>query len=238
VRVALARAVDRREIIGALLHGHGEIATSTIPPWHPMYPRAVQPQPYDLAGARQLLEQAGWVDGNGDGIRERDGHPLAFTLLTADDQLRGSVAEVLQSQLRRVGARVELQAVEFQTMLAAHKERDYDAVFTNWVLDNFQVAGSLFSLFHSSQADVPLSTNRSGTRIPVLDTLIERGASTPDPERQRALWLEVTRVLQREQPVTFMFWLSELAASRREVDGVEMDPRGELRSLPRWNVRR
>ena len=237
VRLALARAINRREIIAALLHGEGEIATSTIPPWHPMYPRAVEPLAFDRAGALRLLEAAGWRDTDGDGVRERAGRPLAFTLLTADDQLRRAVAEVVQSQLRAVGAHVEIQASEFQTMLAAHKERNYDAVFTNWVLDNFQVAGSLFSLFHSSQADVPLSTNRTGTRIPELDRLIERGAVATDPAAQRAVWLEVTRLLQREQPVTFMFWLAELAASRSQVRGVEMDPRGELRTLARWTRR-
>jgi peptide/nickel transport system substrate-binding protein len=234
VRLALAQAIDRQEIIAALLHGHGEIATSTIPTWHPVHPREVQPLAFDLAAAGRLLDQAGWLDGDGDGVREREGKPLSFTILTADDQLRRSVTEVLQSQLRRVGARVEIQASEFQTMLSAHKERAYDAVFTNWVLDNFQVAGSLFSLFHSSLVDVPLSTNRGGVRIPALDALIERGAAATDAAAQREIWLETTRLLQREQPVTFMFWLAELAAARTDVAGVEMDPRGELRNLSRW----
>jgi peptide/nickel transport system substrate-binding protein len=137
-----------------------------------------------------------------------------------------------------VGAAVQIQVTEFQTMLGAHKERDYDAVFTNWVLDNFQVAGSLLSLFHSSQAEVPLSTNRSGTRLPALDALIERGAAATDAAAQRSAWQEVTELLQREQPVTFMFWLAELAASRSELEGVAMDPRGELRTMARWSGRR
>jgi peptide/nickel transport system substrate-binding protein len=198
----------------------------------------VAPLPFDRAAAGRLLDQAGWVDTDGDGVRDREGRPLSFAILTADDQLRRSVAEVVQSQLRQVGARVELEATEFQTMLAAHKERAYDAVLTNWVLDNFQVAGSLFSLFHSSLADVPLSTNRSGVRIPALDVLIERGAGATDQSAQRAIWLETTQLLQREQPVTFLFWLAELAASRRDVAGADMDPRGELRNLARWTRRR
>ena len=237
VRLALARAIDRRGIIAALLHGQGEPATSTIPPWHPLYARSVTPVSFDPAAAQQLLDEAGWRDENGDGIRERAGRPLAFTLLTADDELRRSVAEVLQNQLRQVGARVELQVTEFQTMLSAHKERAYDAVFTNWVLDNFQVAGSLFSLFHSSQADVPLSANRTGTRIPELDRLIERGTAATDPGAQRTAWADVTQVLQREQPVTFVFWLTELAAARRDVTDVVMDPRGELLALSSWSRR-
>ena len=239
VRVALAHAVDRREIIEALLHGQGELATSTIPPWHPVYPADVPPLGFDRARAGQLLDEAGWSDRNGDGVRENSaGRPLAFTMMSSDDPLRRSVVEVLQNQLRQVGASVDVRIMEFQTMLAAHKERDYDAVFTNWVLDNFQVAGSPFSLFHSSQADVPLSTNRSGTRSAELDRLLEQGARATDEEAQRAAWREFTTVLQREQPVTFMFWLNELAGARTELQGVEMDPRGELRNMARWSIGR
>jgi peptide/nickel transport system substrate-binding protein len=236
LRRALASAIDRREIIETLLYGKGEIATSTIPPAHPLHP-AVEPLPYDLGDARRRLDAAGWVDGDGDGVREKDGRPLRFTLLSADDALRRAVSEVLQAQLRLAGADVEIRVLEFQTMLQQHRDRDYDAVFTNWVLDNFQVAAAPYALLHSAQAEIAQSANRSGVRSPRLDGLIERGARATDPAAQRAAWGEFTAALQEEQPLTFMFWLYELAASRDAVGGVEMDPRGELRTIARWTSR-
>src|SRR5690606_36035965 len=106
-----------------------------------------------------------------------------------------------------------------QTMLQRHRERDFDAVFTNWVLDNFQVASAPMALFHSREAATPLSANRSSVRIPELDAVLERGAAATDEATQRAAWREMTELLQREQPVTFMFWLNELAASRADKIG-------------------
>ncbi|MEX2609175.1 MAG: ABC transporter substrate-binding protein [Gemmatimonadota bacterium] len=235
LRRALAMGINRQEIIDALLHGEGELAESTIPPWHPLHPD-VEGLAYDPTQAASLLEEAGWTDTDGDQIRERNGQPLAFTLLTSDDALRRAVVEVLQSQLRGLGADVEIRVMEFQTMLAAHKSRDYDAVFTNWVLDNFQMASSPGALFHSDLADEAESTNRSAVRIPELDRLIERGGAATDPDEARQVWADFTRVLQREQPVTFMFWLNELAATRNEVSGVTMDPRGELLTMPQWTL--
>jgi peptide/nickel transport system substrate-binding protein len=239
VRRALAHAVNRQEIVEALLYGEGQIATSTVPPWHRLYPEGVEPLAFDLERAGQILDQAGWQDRNGDGIRENAaGQRLAFTILSSDDALRRSVVEVLQSQLRRAGADVQIRVMEFQTMLQNHREREFDAIFTNWVLDNFNVARAPMSLLHTLQADLAGSPNRSTVRIPALDAAMERGAAATDESAQRDAWREFTEIVQREQPVTFMFWLNELAASRSNVRGVEMDPRGELRSIARWSLDR
>jgi peptide/nickel transport system substrate-binding protein len=238
VRRGLALAIDREQIIEALLAGQGELAESTIPPWSPWYPDGVEPLGHDSAAAVRALEAAGWTDANGDGVRERNGVPLQFTMLTSDDALRRAVVEVLQSQLRRVGADVQVRVTEFQTMLQQHRSRDFEAVFTNWVLDNFQVASSPFALFHSTQSAVANSANRSSVQDPALDRIMARGAAATDADDARAAWAEFTQRLQQEQPVTFMFWLTELAASNSSVQNVRMDPRGELLSIAEWSLGR
>jgi peptide/nickel transport system substrate-binding protein len=236
VRRAMTHAIDRQEIIDAQLEGYGSVATSTVPPWHPYHPD-LEPLVYDPGQARQLLERAGWSDRNGDGVRENEaGTPLSFTLLTSQNPLNNAIVQVVQSQLRDVGARVELEVLEFQTMLAQHKNRDFDAVLSNWILDNFQMASAPQSLFHSSQADVAQSANRSGVRSERLDRLIERGAAATDPESARVVWREFTQALQEEQPFTFMFWVDELAASGSAVSNVTMDQRGEFVSMADWSV--
>ena len=235
VRRAMTMAIDRQEIIEAQLEGKGSVATSTVPPWHPYHPD-IEPVSHDPEAARQLLEEAGWTDANGDGVREKDGQPLAFSLLTSQNPLNRAIVQVVQNQLREVGARVELQVLEFQTMLAQHKNREFDAVLSNWILDNFQMASAPQSLFHSSQADVEGSANRSGVRSERLDRLIEEGAAATSPEEARDVWRRFTEALQEEQPFTFMFWADELAASSDAVTGVTMDQRGEFQSLPQWSV--
>lgn len=237
VRRALALAIDRPAIIDRLLYGQGTVATSPIPPWSPVYPDEVAALAHDSAAAVALLAQAGWVDRDGDGIRENPaGRPLRFTLLAADDQLRRSVVEVLQSHLASVGAQADIRIAEFQSMIASHRARDFDAIFTNWILDNFQVGAAPFALFHSTEADKPGSANRSSVRDAGLDSLIDRAVASTDAQEQRAVWNALTLRLQQQQPITFMFWLNELAAYRTGVDGVTMDPRGELLSMSRWTL--
>lgn len=236
VRRALGMAVNRQEIIDALLFGQGTPASSTVPPWHPLFPQDAPAPTYDPNAAMQLLEQEGWRDSNGDGIREKGGRPLRFTLMTSDRALNRSVAEVLQSQFRKVGADAQLRVLEFQTMLAQHKSRDFDAVFTSWVLDNFQMASAPAALFHSRLATVEQSTNRSAVNIPALDRLIDQASAATDDQQARPVWRRMTEVLEREQPITFVYWLNETAAARKSLGNVVMDQRGELVSIAQWTA--
>jgi len=238
VRRALSMAINRQEIIDVLLSGEGAIASSTVPPKHPLYPSDVQPISFDQSQAAQVLEGEGWRDGNGDGIREKGGQPLRFTLLSTDNSLNRAVAEMIQAQLRKVGADVQLRAMEFQTLRTQHVNRDFDAVFTSWVLDNFQMAAAPMALLHSKNAAVKGSANRSSVAIPALDRVIDQAAVATDEAQARAAWKQITEILNREQPLTFLYWLNELAAANRSVQGVTMDARGEFSSVPQWRIGR
>jgi peptide/nickel transport system substrate-binding protein len=236
VRRAMTLAIDRRQIVDALLHGYGQLATGPIPPWSPLHPSGIAPLPYDTAAAARLLAGAGWVDRNGDGVREdASGRPLRFTLLTSDSPFNKAVAEVIQAQLRRVGVDVQLRVLEFQTMLSQYRSRDYDAVFSTWVMDNFQVASAPVALFASHFATIPMSSNRTGYASPTADSLMERAATATSDATARATWADFIRLMQRDQPFTFLFWFDELAAARNTVRGVTMDPRGELSSMGGWS---
>lgn len=234
VRRAMTLAINRQEIIDALLAGYGTPAVSPIPPWSPLEP-GVEPLPHDPDAAAELLDDAGWTGRGGDGIRLNSaGQPLRFTLLTSDAPLNRSVVEVVLAQLRQIGVDARIQILEFQTLLTMHRGRDFDAVFTSWVLDNFQVASAPNALFHSRWAEVPGSANRSSVANARLDALIDRGAVATNDDEAREIWAAFTEVLQEEQPVTFMYWLDELAAARTQLQGVIMDPRGELVSIAEW----
>lgn len=236
VRRAMTLAIDRQEIMDALLRGHAEPATGTIPPWHRFAP-GLDPLPHDPAAAAALLDEAGWRVG-GDGVRRNaQGEPLRFRLLTSERMLNRAIVEVVQSHLRRVGVAAQIEVIEFQTMLSQHRARDFDAILTNWVLDNFQMASTPRSLFHSSEADIEGSANRSGVRSPRLDRLIEAGTAATDDERAREIWREFTEVLQEEQPFTFMFWMDDVSGAREVVENYRTDQRSEFVSMAEWSLR-
>jgi len=230
VRQALGMAIDRSTLIDALMFGYGEPSGGMIPPWSPVHPD-VDALPYDPDGARQLLQQAGWVAGP-DGILRRDGQPLRFTLMSSEDRLRQDITVVIQQQLRQIGADVQVRAMEFQTLLQQHRERDYDSVVAGWILDTFRVDPT--ALFSCEEAANIGSPNRAGYCNPDADRLMSAGLLETDDSRARDIWGEFSRLLQRDQPISFLVWTEQMAAVGDRLQGVEMDVRGKLISAPRW----
>jgi peptide/nickel transport system substrate-binding protein len=237
VRRALGMAINKPQMIQGLLRGFGSPAHGVIPPWSPMYTNLSQADRYDPAAAKQLLAQAGWRDTNGDGIVEKNGRPLRFTLLTnSENQLRKDVAAFVQQQLKQVGADAQVRTIEFQTMLQQHKSREYDAVITGWVLDTFRV--DPVALFSCAEARKPGSPNRTGYCNPRLDQLMQTGMSTNDPAQGKATWGQFSQLLHQDQPMTTLFWIDDMAGIGRRIQNVQMDPRSKLVSVASWTKTR
>lgn len=234
VRRALAMAIDRPELIRALLHGLAAPASGMIPPWSPLYSE-IEPLSYDPEEARRLLAEAGWTDSNGDGVLDRSGAPFRFTLLVnSANRMHQDIATVIQQGLRGLGVAVELRTIEFQTLLQQHRARQYDAVISNWTLDNFKVDPT--PLFTCAEAERAGSANRAGFCDPAIDALIERGLRTTDPSEAARTWEEFSRRLQEQQPITFLFWSEDLAGLGARMQNVETDVRSKIVNIDEWWV--
>ena len=232
VRRALGMALNRQEMVGAMMGGYGRLTGSVIPPISPVAPD-VPPLPFNQAQARQLLAEAGWTDSNGDGILDKGGQPLRFTIITnSSNKLFTELGTRIQAQLRQVGVQAELQTVEFQAMLRQHKARDYQAIITNWTWDYFKADPS--PLFSCEQARKEQSANRTGYCNEQADALMQRGLAATDAAQARPIWADYSRLLQEDQPVTILFWTEEIAASGPRLQGVRMDARSKLVNTREW----
>jgi peptide/nickel transport system substrate-binding protein len=235
VRRAITMATDRASIVQAILQGYGAVAHSGVPPFHWAYdPHAVDPLPYDPAAARALLDQAGWRDRDGDGVRESaEGMPLAFTIkYNTGNQQRQEIAEIMQAQLAQVGIEARPQVVEWATLLQqinTPELRDFDGVVMGWVVE-YQLTD--MDLFHSERIDQPYAW--SGTRNPDIDRLLEALSETVDREEARELWIEYQRAIVQEQPYTYFYFPFRLEGVNTRLRNVVMDARGEWVSIKDW----
>jgi peptide/nickel transport system substrate-binding protein len=201
VRRALTMSLDRPRLVRATLDSLGIVAFGPAP-------RALIPDttslraiPYNVAAAKALLDSAGWIDGNGDGVRERDGKPLAFELLApSQSPSRIKFAELTQAALKEVGAEVSVQVVDGPSALGPRLDaHDFDA----WVGTYNANPG----LQGTRQTWVSRgSMNYHGYVSPAFDALVDSALTTFDTGRARGLW---SRALQRAIDDAPSAWLYE-----------------------------
>ena len=107
------------------------MAHSPITPNIWAHHEGLQPLTYDPDAARRALSDAGWTDSDGDGIRDRDGKPFRFDLLTnAEDPLRRNITVMVQEQLKRVGIDARPTTMEFNSMMGPLSRQEFDAVMS------------------------------------------------------------------------------------------------------------
>lgn len=233
VRRALTMAVDRPAVVDALLQGFGTLATSGVPPFHWAYDGEVSGMGYDPGGARALLDQAGWADRDGDGVREnQEGLPLELDVIfNAAAQDRRTIAELMQAQLREVGVALTLVPLEGQAMAARALDagsRDFDGLLLEWIHEFRVDETDLFS------GDGPYAF--AGLQDPELDGLLQSLQAEMDREVARPLWSRYQRRIHDLQPYTYFFFAQRLAGVSTRLRGVEMDYRGYWLNVRDWRI--
>ncbi|MCB0106662.1 MAG: hypothetical protein KDE53_12155 [Caldilineaceae bacterium] len=161
VRQALAHALDYETLLEQgfqhqiLRHSGYLLPTIT---W--AYHKDLAPYGYDPELTAQLLSDAGWVDADGDGIRERDGAPLQLTLLTNEDStLRARLAELIRLQFQAVGIDLQVAVQPFDLLTNALLGQRYDMVLIGWDTLGAEPGNSDFWL---SQQDLPTEFDDNG----------------------------------------------------------------------------
>jgi peptide/nickel transport system substrate-binding protein len=223
LRQAIANAINTRLMVRLLLLGYGVVGSpGYIHPDSPFYNPAVT-FTASKTKAVQLLNEAGYVDRNRDGIRDApDGTSLRFTLLTlAGNPIRIRAADLIRTWLRDLGIDANVVAQEDASIIAqvwpdfdTCKGRRFDMAVFGWSAPVMNRTTSLRDLFHS---DCRFGTiNIGGYKNPEIDRLGADLAVSAQPERQKQILFEMQRIISAEVPVHVLFYQDGTYAYRAE----------------------
>jgi peptide/nickel transport system substrate-binding protein len=243
-RRAIAFAIDRRALVDGIMGGRNVTGRSSVTPVHWAFDETAS-FPYAPDSARALLDAAGWLDRDGDGVREDEaGVPLRFRLKVW--QGAGSyreLAEAVQAQLARVGVDARPEVVEFNTFLAqvqgqarngGERVRDFDAAIGNWTDNLLRKDDS--QLLHSRNRDSPRQW--TGFNSPQIDVLLDSLAVVIDRERAHGFWQRYQHELIEESPILFLFYAIGINGVHNRLQGITSDdPRGPLGTIGGWWIR-
>lgn len=234
VRRALTMGIDRAGIVDAVLYGYGRLANATVPPFFWQFdPEAGRDLSYDPDAARALLAEAGWTPGPDGMLRNAAGQPFRFTLNTnLGNQVRADIAQIVESQLRRIGIDVRIQILEWGTLLDRINTptlRDFDAVLIGWRTE-FRIDDT--DLFHCDKRDEPFQW--IGHCDERMDALLDTLPLIADREAALPLWHEYQRLVAEQQPYTFIYFQDRLHGVNNRLRNVRPDPRGDWVGINRW----
>jgi peptide/nickel transport system substrate-binding protein len=228
VRRALSMCVPAEELTRTLYSGKARVVTGPFTPGSYAHNPNVKPVPYDPAEARRLLAAAGWLDGNRDGILDRNGARFEFELLVAGNAAVQRFAQTIQSELRKIGVRVSLRSMDARELWQQVMGGKYAAAYYSMTPD---ADPDVNSLFHSSQFP-PHGQNVTRYSNPEADQLIEAARTELDFEKRKALYWKLHEVLTQDQPYTWTIQASMKWAHRTRLRGVEVSP---LNGISLWH---
>jgi peptide/nickel transport system substrate-binding protein len=228
VRKAIAYALDRRAIIDAKFQGRAVLATGLVAPSHWAYNGNVARYDHDLARAKQLLDEAGYKDPDGDGPLPR----FHLVYKTSSDAFRAAVARVIAAQLGDIGIDVEVRAYEFATFFADIKRGNFQlgSMQTTPITD----PDYYYAYFHSSRIPSPQdpdANNRWRYRNTLVDKLTYDGRHEPDQARRKAIYDEVQRQIAEDIPIVPLWHEDNVVLTNVSITGYRIIPTARLNGL-------
>lgn len=264
VRQALTYAMDIDHMMGELLTSesgevYGKRSTGTVTPaLCGVHNDDITPLAFDVEKSKALLAEAGWTDTNGDGIVDKDGEKLSFTLTTNSGNPRRAKASVfIQDYLKSAGVEVTIEQLAANTFFENLRKKDYDAALSGWSAGLFVDPSTIWHSDvvkgidpQSVDGDTPncsdeVTDNCVVNRYefnfvsysnPKADELIERGLHTPIPEESAPIWREMQQVIYDDQPYTFLWWMDEVIAVDSRFENTSIDVLSPFGNLHQWSV--
>ncbi len=236
VRRAILMAIDRAALAAGLFGDIAEPAMSPVPSGLWEHSPDVTPLPFDRAAAGRLLDEAGWTDTNGDGIRDRAGLPLRVEVdYISADPTRQDVLVAIQSMVRQIGVDLVPRAYERTAWVERLRAREFTGSSWGWGWGPGVVGPNAEAVFHSRSIP-PAGANFAGFASTRADALIDAALVTRDTTALRGIWREFEQLVIDEVPYAPLYLDPELFGVSTRFENVEFRGIEWWEDLPYWHI--
>lgn len=242
VRQALAYAMEFEPINDGAFFGNARPLASHVLPTSWAFTDDLNYYEYNAELAGQLLDEAGFTDEDGDGIREchgcmyaEEGTPLSFRLGTNSGNVsQEALYTILQDQWADVGVDVDLQILDFNALVEELTGQTFDAIGLFWgfnVPDNPDV--ELTDTFMPGADVLGSGFNATSYNNPRVNELVEQARTLPgcDVEERAALYQEAFAELNHDLPWLWINTSVVMSAAQADLENWDPQP-----GYGRWNM--
>lgn len=226
VRKAVNYAVDVETIvdklINSILPGLAVPATKgphSQPLFKPIVNSDLHWYGYDVAKAKQLLEDAGWRDMDGDGVVEKNGRSFRVELISSLLYAEGTeIAEAVQSQLKAAGIDVAVRVLESGARFQAYREKKYDLIELGGICPHNDPSPWYDYYFHSKKHPAYCIMEDKA-----IDAEIDRLSSAVDEKSRQASFYRLQYLLEKNAPGIFLYIQQGAIAFRNDIKGFKIN---------------
>jgi peptide/nickel transport system substrate-binding protein len=234
VRRALTRAVDRKALVANVFDTLGRVSLGPFVRLQWSADTTLRQIAFDRAAAIRTLDSLGWREGD-DGIRERGGRELAFTIISpASSTARQRAAVVLQEQWRLVGARVTAEVLDNKAWLDQSRAHRFDA--TMMMLNADPSPSGIRQSWTAEGATIASGFNVGRYSNMLVDRDLDAAATTAVIDSARAHYRQAYQTLLDDAPAIWIFEPLIVALANRRLDLGTLRPDAWWSSIPSWRV--
>ncbi len=239
VRRAIAYGINRQAMVEELFSEHGSVLESWILPkqWGAASKDEITRYKFSPEQANALLDEGGYIDTDGDGIREANGEPIALSLITtANTPIRSTAANRIVADLGSIGIKVEVQELpigELYRLDGPLFQRQFELSLFGWLAGVDPAGYSLWSCKAvPSEANGWTGNNFSGWCFRDADRAISVATTSLDPEERRQAYLTQQQLFTQEVPMLPLFQRLTMVMVNPNLEGVKSDATAPLT----WNI--
>jgi len=221
VRQAMSYAINRSDIAENVLYNVGEAAAGPFLPTMVWANKSLKPYSQDLEKADELLTAAGWVDTDGDGIRDKDGKPLKLNLMTyAARPGLPPMAEAMAAQLKEAGIGIETEVMEMGSIDDRREKGDWDIYLAAYNIAMVPDPEYILTNWYMTNG----TDNGPGYSNPKVDALITEARKITDLNERYKKFNEVESIVYDEQPMIIVAYYGCAIVKKDYVKGYVFDP--------------
>jgi peptide/nickel transport system substrate-binding protein len=213
IRKALTMAINRRELGEVLNYPESvpimDAITTRRQFRQGLYP---EPYPYDPNKARQLFDEAGWKDIDGDGILKRNGKEFRFTAIVNNDDENERIAIYVQDQLRKIGVQMEIQLLNRSIMLQRLSKGEFDAIINLTANSTTQPNFGHITFYGK---DSPLGYDNAE-----MNRLLNLARITIDQDEKDKVYEKIMPIFYEDLPVTLLLPSVQTHIAHKRINGL------------------
>ncbi|MEP7203416.1 MAG: ABC transporter substrate-binding protein [Ilumatobacteraceae bacterium] len=220
VRQAINHAIDRDLLVEKTLVGHGKPGTAIPPSADPAWDLKIADDKlfkYDPDKANALLDEAGWIDTNGNGTRDKDGQELQLRYFDRSEGDGGQNTDFISGWLRDIGIGTDVTSMDDDALTEVIGQNQFDLFTWGWV--PFVDPDAQLSYFTTEQATTDpevVGYNDANWCSAQYDALYAQQHVELDPAKRHEMVQQMLEIFYEEAPYVVLYKYDDLQAIRSD----------------------